>query len=121
MQIYGLCLKRSQLYPLFTALHLQENMRLSALQGDAKADQAAMTLPSFLLSVDEIKLQNSSPSLISLPPCISVDKDVKKPIPFVFPNLKNNYLDDIWLSERALLTTRKANLEKLNSWSLDTR
>lgn len=90
-------------------------MRSSVLQEHANADQASLTISSFLLNVGKGKHQVSSTSLISLLHCIAFDRDVKKIIGFVFSDLNNNYLNKIQQSERALLTTSNTNLEALNS------
>ncbi|GFT45399.1 ATP-dependent DNA helicase [Trichonephila clavipes] len=103
------CLKNSYLWHHFEKFSLTTNMR-SHIQGDLSAGQFA----NKLLQVGDGKVPEDPSTGLIIMPCGQIVNSPDKLLSKVYPNIKQNFKDQDWLSHRAILASRNDVVEKLN-------
>lgn len=106
------CLKSSYLWRHVKTLKLTTNMRVF-LQND----QSANVFPKQLLDIGNGQVPfDTSTGLITLPTGFCEFTDSKQDlIQRVFPNITQQYRNHIWLSKRAILAAKNADVDDLNA------
>jgi ATP-dependent DNA helicase PIF1 len=105
------CLKQSCLWRNVETLRLTINMRVQ-LQNDPSAKIFSEQLLD--IGNDKIELHPIT-QCIKLPDNFcNVVQTKNELIENVFPNILNNYLDQNWLSERAILAAKNEDADKIN-------
>ncbi|XP_043217555.1 ATP-dependent DNA helicase pif1-like [Amphibalanus amphitrite] len=112
-QVVDACLKSSPLWNTVTVMQLETNMRVQ-LHQDARAAEFS----DFLLRVGNGELpivRELGEDVIDVPleirsPATSVAELAVR----IFPDLAANYVDTEWLHQRAILTPRNSDVDKVN-------
>ena len=104
------CIKSFILWNQVNKLKLQTNLRV-ALHND----NSARTFADKLLKIGEDKLESDNDGLISLTRdfCVPVDS-LQDLISKVYPDIHNNYLDENWLGDRAILAPTNDVVSNIN-------
>jgi len=113
-QVVNACFRTSALYDKCKVLRLTENMRLQALRDDPSADPASLEYPNFLLRVGEGRYEADADLRIELPEYIEVLPNEWDLCDKVFPNIAENYVNQDWLTGRAVLTVKNRGLQAIN-------
>lgn len=79
-------------------------MRLKDLKNDTLSDQAALSYPEYLLSVDDGRLRGDGNKHTDPPSHLTIISNSDDLISSVFPNLKKNSNIE-WLTSRVILTS----------------
>ncbi|XP_043210441.1 uncharacterized protein LOC122375236 [Amphibalanus amphitrite] len=112
-QVVDACLKSSPLWNTVTVMQLETNMRVQ-LHQDARAAEFS----DFLLTVGNGELpivRELGEDVIDVPPEIqSPATSVAELAVRIFPDLAANYVDTEWLHQRAILTPRNSDVDKVN-------
>lgn len=90
-------------------------MRLTSLRNDSNTDADALSSPNFLLPLGEGSLSCDKEERIALPPSITLDSDVRRLCRAIFTSIETSYMLNDWLSGRASLTMKNAELENINA------
>ena len=101
--------KSSVLWEKVNTLHLEKNMRVH-LSGDPEAEDFAKTL----LEIGNGELGMDTNGIIGFPPHVAVNTK-KELIQATFPNLLENYKDEKYISERAILAPKLLDVETINN------
>ena len=101
-------IKSSSLWKRVKKLHLKTNMR-ALITGDASAAEWS----SVLLDIGDGKLRGPDECLIP-PPHVLV-KSKEDLIKAIFPQLSQNYTNEDWLGERAILAPKNEDVDKINN------
>ncbi|XP_016854588.2 uncharacterized protein LOC107983828 [Anolis carolinensis] len=111
------CLKYSDLWQYVKTLKLTTNMRVQ-LQQDCTAD----IFTNQLLDIGNGQLPiDQTTGRITLPPNFCTILTSKEQlIQKVFPNIQNNYTNENWLSERAILAPKNVDVYAINHTILST-
>lgn len=103
---YMACIKSSVIWPRTLKFHLTRNMR-------AENDQQ---FAEELINIGEDLLQKDNNQQITLNNRLcTITNNVNELIDKVYPDLLNNYENDDWLCERALLAPTNEHINELNS------
>lgn len=104
------CLKTSSLWRNVNILTLRTNMRVR-LQNDASADVFAQQL----LQMGNGAMPTDADGRITFPSdfCTLVNS-TEELIQHVFPDISNNYLNQQWISERAILAAKNKDVHDIN-------
>ncbi|CAG8698277.1 3716_t:CDS:1, partial [Ambispora leptoticha] len=115
-QIVNACLKSSDLWKFFTSMKLTKNMRV---QQQENVEQKNFV--DFLLQVGEGKVlvySDIGDDFIQLPDDIVLsskdDKNLEKLISEIFNDINTNYQNSDYIEDRAILTTKNIDVEKIN-------
>ena len=101
--------KSSVLWEKVNTLNLTQNMRVR-LSGDPEAEDFAKTL----LEIGNGELGMDTNGIIGFPPHVAVNTK-KELIEATFPNLQENYKNDKYIAERAILAPKLIDVESINN------
>ncbi|GFQ84868.1 ATP-dependent DNA helicase [Trichonephila clavata] len=82
----------------------------SYIQGDLSAGQFA----NKLLQIEDGKVPADPSTCLIIMPCGQIVKSPDELLSKMYPNIQQNFKDQDWLSNRAILASRNDMVEKLN-------
>ncbi|GFQ77290.1 ATP-dependent DNA helicase [Trichonephila clavata] len=103
------CLKNSYLWHHVEKFSLTTNMR-SHIHGDLSAGQFV----NKLLQIGDGKVSEDPSTGLIIMPCGQIVNSPDELLSKVYPNIRQNFKDQDWLSHRAILASRNDVVEKLN-------
>ena len=113
-EIVNAYMQTSGVFSQFRILRLSENMRLEQLRNDPQAHSSTLQSPDFLLRVGEGRLEETSDNDVLLPSYVSTSETLSELCNSVFEGIEENWDNTEWLTSRAILVTKNAELNGIN-------